>query len=129
MALEVTIDADERVEVRLRRRGEDGLAAIFAEGITAQVNALDATELGAVVLAVRMCPFPLMNENAERVYLAALTTLRGDAGNGARAMKLGELRKALLIRASQGCNAPHDHYLKVAYQVKTGKPVNLYGAA
>lgn len=128
MALEVTIGSDESVECRHRRRSS-GLAEIFATGLTGQVNALDANELGAVVLAVKLCPFPLTSDNAENTYRRALAMVKGPTGNAVRAMRLGELRKALLLRASEGCNAPHDHYLKVAHQVKTGKPVDLYGAA
>lgn len=125
--MKIQINPDQTVSILKSRKSS--FVEMMAGGLLEQVNVLDEYELVAIIWSVKACPFPLYSDNAERVYKYCLENARGNddlkevikISN----ISLGEFRKNILIRASQGCNAPHDHYLKVAWQIKTGNPVNL----
>lgn len=120
--LQIVIAEDQSVAIH---RGRKGQTEVFHSGEAERVNALDVTELAAVVNAVRICPFPLYSDVAERVYRDVLGSLIGSAGDKIRRLDLGQCRLAVLRRASEGNQTPHQHYLRVAYQIKTGAPVKL----
>jgi hypothetical protein len=119
-------------------RTSSGLTGLMAVSNCEHANALYRGGLAAVMQAVAQQPFPL--GRGREVYLACLAAveaayidLAGHQLMGVHSCltsmqhwllqledgfpNLGALRKALVIRAGSGCNAPVDSYLRIAYHV------------
>lgn len=129
MSTQITINQDKTLACKWTGRKRDGsLFQLAAEGNVEMVNQLDTNELLAVVVSVKVAAFPC--GRGEEVYRKVLETLQTDPTkifpNGTPTMDLGELRKAIVFKAGEGCNAPHDSYLRVAVAVKKGETPDRY---
>lgn len=130
MATSLTIKEDQTVEAEWtgpKNRGS--LFQIMASGNVKLANALDKEQLLAVLYAVKVSPFPL--GGGEKVYRMILGKVKAEpekfVGAAAKKISLGELRKSVIQLAGDGCNAPHDSYLQIAYDIATNKtPVHHY---
>jgi hypothetical protein len=118
--VEIKVGADDTLTVKWTgRKGTGSLYQIMAEANAKDVNRLEKQELWACFLCARTVPFPM--GGGEKIYTKAIALVRdGTAPMGEAFVKasLGECRKAYVIAAGDGCNAPKDTYLKIAVQVR-----------
>jgi len=128
MSTELTINADQTISSKwVGEKGRGSLFQVMSSGNVEYVNVLDENELYAVIGAVAACPFPL--GRGEEIYRKILEKIKTDPGylfkGGKPDVSLGDLRKYLVLKAGEGCNAPHDSYLRIAYSIKTGKSLEF----
>lgn len=121
MSTELTVNADDTVSAKWKGPKERGsLFQVMAEGNVKLVNRLDKIELLAVLLCVKIMPFPL--GHGEQFYGEVLEKARANPdaylNDTAKAMTLGDMRKALVVKAGDGCNAPTDSYLQIAVEAQ-----------
>lgn len=127
MSTEIAVNNDQTVSVQWKgQRGRGSLFQVMASGNAEQVNKLDLEEITAVLMSAISVPFPL--GQGEKVYREILKSIRegtSEAGkHNLATLKLagiGTARKVLVIKAGEGCNAPHDSYLRIAAEVKENK--------
>ncbi len=97
------------------RKGRGSLFQTMAGGNAENANKLSAKEILCVLMAVKVCPFPL--GNGEKIYekiFANIDKEFPDLVKKVEAMPLGQVRKELVVKCGSGCNAPHDMYLDIA---------------
>lgn len=122
MSTEITINEDQTLAVKWTgRRGRGSLFQIAAEGNAKNVNRLDKNQILAVFICVNLNPFPLGGENEQfRKIMDELAKPDGRFASvvaKAADMKLGDMRKELVVSAGSGFNAPHDTYISAAVAV------------
>lgn len=125
----IAIKNDQTIALEDKHNNCNSLFNIMARGNVEYANHLDAHELWAVMVSVKTAPFPL--GHAESVYRKVLKMVKTDPAkvfaNGSMPdMPLGDLRKAIVFQAGDGCNAPTDSYLRIAKQIKLGEYVDSY---
>lgn len=119
----------------LRERRADRIIDAMARSNCANANACGVADLCAVVLCLAKAPFPLggaaglfiaARAQIEAAFLRrAAASLAGEVFNpapesldgwllGFTDTTLGQLRRWLVARAGEGCNAPTDSYLRLA---------------
>lgn len=119
---ELSIVGDEVVVKWTGRKGRGSLFQIMATGNAKNANILSAKELLAVFLSVKICPFPLgAGETIYRKTLAAIDTDFATLLQKTEAIPVGQLRKEIVVKAGEGCNAPTDMYLDIAAKIKRGE--------
>lgn len=128
MSTQLTVNEDQTVtSTWVGKKGRGSLFQVMSGGNIKYVNVLDLMELWAVIASVQVAPFPL--GQGEKIYRKILEQLKTDPSklfaNGIPDVKLGELRKYLVIKAGDGCNAPHDSYLRMAYKLKIGEHIDF----
>jgi hypothetical protein len=127
MSTEIVVNPDQTVSVIWKgRRGRGSLFQTMASGNADSVNKLDLEEITAVLMSAISAPFPL--GHGEKVYREILKSIRDGSSEACKhniaTMKLagiGKARRLLLFKAGEGCNAPHDSYLRIAVEVKENK--------
>lgn len=127
MSTEIAVNNDQTVSVQWKgQRGRGSLFQVMASGNAEQVNKLDLEEITAVLMSAISVPFPL--GQGEKVYRGILKSIREETSEAGKhnlaTLKLagiGTARKVLVIKAGEGCNAPHDSYLRIAAEVKEHK--------
>jgi hypothetical protein len=124
MATKIIINPDDTISLEKSHAG--WLSAVIAESCAKQVNLLNREELIAVVWAVKASPFPL--GQGEQVYRNCLKNVKKQEKENPIApnVTLGQIRKSIATRASHGCNAPNDSYLRIAYDIKSEASVRGY---
>lgn len=122
----ITIAPDKTLSIEWTgRKGGGSLFHVMAQGNVEYANALGLRELAAVQHCAKNAPFPL--GHGEEVYREVLKWIDEHPGCLAENLDLGEVRKAIVQRAGDGCNAPYDSYLRIAYDIATNKtPVHSY---
>lgn len=114
---EIRIDSDTVSALWTGKRGRGSLFQIMAVGNCELVNQLDLLELSAVVICVKHLPFPL--GNGPTFYREVLEKVRGSGESAfGEEFTLGQIRKYLVHKAGDGCNAPHDTYLTIAVEAQ-----------
>ena len=122
MTTRIDILADDTVvAVWVGNRRRSSLYQSMAESNCKNVNELDRTEIAAVIMCIKQAPFPL--GNGPRIYRGILEELRANGLDayvkpGWKDLSLGQLRRAIVVRAGSGCNAPTDSYLSIAAKEK-----------
>lgn len=129
MSTQITINPDKTLACKWTGpKSRGSLFQLAAAGNVEMVNQLDTNELLAVVVSVKVAAFPC--GKGEEVYRKVLDTLQTDPTkifpNGTPTIDLGELRKAVVHKAGEGFNAPHDSYLRIAVAVKKGETPDRY---
>jgi hypothetical protein len=121
--------------VEVDRAPGDDLTTLMATANCVLANKLGKAQLIAVWYCVLHKPFPggeyatyyravlqqveadaLKRANASLLGLQADTYLGEEAWLAADAMTLGGIRRALVVKAGSGCNAPTDSYLQAAVE-------------
>lgn len=124
MTTRIDIAADETLNVTWAgKKGRGSLFHVMAEGNAINANKLGIVELIAVFLAARFNPFPLGGgEACYRALLAGINAGKfADVIANGHKIGLGKLRASLVSECGSGCNAPHDSYLSIAADIKSGK--------
>lgn len=118
MAAKIIINPDDTIS--LEKSNSGWLSGVMADACVKQANLLNREELIAVVWAVKASAFPI--GQGEQVYRNCLKNVKKQEKENPTApnITLGQIRKHLATRASQGCNAPYDSYLRIAYDIKSG---------
>lgn len=112
---EIRINEDQTVKAVWTgpiKRGS--LRQLGAQNCAELANQLDTSELWAVVLAVKECPFPF--DSGKKVYSISLDSVRKDPVK--TDLSLGELRHGVVLKGMDGFNAPTDNYLQIAVTLK-----------
>lgn len=122
MSTEITINPDETLTVKWTgRKGRGSLFQIMAEGNAANVNRLDKNQMLAVHICIKANPFPLGKEDI--TFSRIMEEVSKPDGRFADVVakldkiKLGDMRRELVIQAGGGCNAPTDTYISAAVRV------------
>jgi hypothetical protein len=120
----IHLHADQTLSVNwVGAKGRGSLFQIAAGGNVAAVNKLSLLELYAVLIAVKAHPFPLGAE--QEVYTKVLEAVTANPAEFINeeglARPLGELRRAVVLKAGEGFNAPTDMYLSTAVEAQEKK--------
>lgn len=116
MTTQIRIDRKGHVSAKwIGEHGRGSLYQIAATENCEAINKLNRIQILAVLLAVRICPFPLGAE--ERVYTKCLKDAPKCMTDQVRSIEIGALRKAVIEKAGSGSNAPTDTYIHTAVKV------------
>lgn len=117
------------------RAGRGSLYQVMASSNAEYVNALTYDDLVLVIELARSCPFPALAGGYDGVAKSMHAKMLDEANDThkiiaairdamSKRVSLADLREYVIGKAGDGCNAPHDSYLREVFRAKHGSDAN-----